>query len=171
MRRRRGETEKVSKGVREYWSKGVKENYTDTPIHRYTDTERHRFPDSKKAGFTILEAMIAVVILAVALLALLRVMPVGIKGSKLAEETTIATMLAQRKIEETRAGTFPAAGTTTGNFTTEGYPNFEYIRDVTIVTPTTYLREVTVSIYWPAGKPAAEQRVVGFTTNVANYNP
>jgi len=119
-------------------------------------------------GFTVLEAMIALVILSIALLALLRVMPVGIKGSKLAEETTIATILAQKKIEEARAATWPPSSVTKINLGSEGYSNFDYIRDVTSVSPTTYLREVTVSIYWPAG---TEQRVVGVTTYVANYSP
>ncbi len=118
-----------------------------------------------KKGFTVLEAMVAVIILAIALLALLRVLPVGIKGSKLAEETTIATMLAQKKIEEARADTWPPTSVAKTNLGPD-YPNFDYIQDVTSVTPTTYLREVTVSIYWPAG---TEQRVVGITTHVAKY--
>ncbi len=121
-----------------------------------------------KRGFTVLEAMVALVILSLALLALLRVLPVGIKGSKLAEETTIATMLAQRKMEETRAKTWPLAGGS-GNFAGEGYPNFEYILGITIATPTTYLRELTVSVSWPAG--ASSQRTVALKTHVANYNP
>lgn len=118
-----------------------------------------------KRGFTVLEAMIALVILSMALLALLRVMPVGIKGSKMAEETTIATMLAQKKIEEARAAPWPPSSVAKTNLGPD-YLNFDYIQDVTSVTPTTYLREVTVSIYWPAG---TEQRVVGITTHVAKY--
>lgn len=124
-------------------------------------------------GFTVLEAMVALVILSLALLALLRVLPVGIKGSKLAEETTIATMLAQKKIEEKRAGTWPPTGGS-GNFVSENYPNFEY--DLVVSDPgISNLRTVDVSIYWPAplGDPGnrSGQRCVGIKTYVANYNP
>lgn len=171
MKRRGGETVKGSNGVRECRSKGVKENYTDTPIRRYTDTAIHRFPDSKKAGFTVLEAMVALVILSLALLALLRVLPVGIKGSKLAEETTIATMLAQRKTEETRAAGYPALGNPDGTF---GSPdnNFDWEIKV-IVGPTDTVREVSCSIYWPADSGSkgdrGKQRCVGIKTYIANY--
>ena len=109
MKRRNGEREKGSNGVREYRSKGVKENYTDTPIRRYTDTEIHRFPDSKKAGFTILEAMIALSILAVGLLGLLQALPAGLKASKLGEDMTVAVLLGQQKMEEARYSTWPPA--------------------------------------------------------------
>ena len=119
-----------------------------------------------RKGFTVLEAMIAVIILAIALLALLRVMPAGIRGSKLAEETTIATMLAQKKIEEARAGSWPPSSSS-DDFTSEGYPNFEYIIDITSVNPTAYLREVTVTVSWPAG--ASDQRSVVLKTHVAKY--
>ncbi len=119
-----------------------------------------------KRGFTVLEAMIALVILSMALLALLRVMPVGIKGSKLAEQTTIATMLAQKKIEETREKTWPLAGGS-GNFADDGYPNFDYVLEITSATPTTYLREVTVTVSWPAG--VTPQRTVALQTHIANY--
>ncbi len=56
---------KRSNGVRECRSKVIKENYTDTPIRRYTDTETHRFSDSKKAGFSLIEMMVVVVIIAI----------------------------------------------------------------------------------------------------------
>lgn len=163
MKRRKGEREKEGRSPIPrpvpLEAKGFPSGFTDSPIHFQT-------------GFTILEAMIALVILSIALLALLRVMPVGIKGSKLAEETTTATMLAQKKIEKTRAAGYPGTGTTDGTFAA---PNDNFDWEMTVSNPgISYLRTVDVSVYWPAplgnlGNRSG-QRCVGIKTYVADYS-
>jgi prepilin-type N-terminal cleavage/methylation domain-containing protein len=126
----------------------------------------------KKRGFTILEAMIAVTILAIGLLALMRVLPVGTRASKLAEQTTLAAMFAQEKLEDLRESTltsFPPSNAE-GTFAEEGYPNFGY--DIAVfdyVSPTSTIRGVTISIYWPADADVEEQRHLLFTTALSDH--
>ena len=116
-------------------------------------------------GFTLLEIMVALTIMAVALLGLLSVMTMGLKGSKRAEETTIATMLAQRKIEEMRSvTTWPPSGSS-GNFSSP-YDNFDYAVVVTS-GPATDAKEVTVTISWPHG---TTDHCVGIKTYIAKHS-
>lgn len=111
-------------------------------------------------GFTLLEIMVALTIMVVALLGLLRVMTMGLKGSKRAEEMTIATMLAQRKIEDTRTG-YPEIGTTDDTFAS---PDNNYDWEINVIDgPTDTVREVTVTVSWPHG-------AVGIKTYIADHS-
>lgn len=60
---------------------------------------------SKKTskGFSLLEVMVAVVILAFGLLAIMHLFPIGLRASKISQDTTVATFLAQQKMEKLRA--------------------------------------------------------------------
>lgn len=53
-----------------------------------------------KAGFTLLEVLLALAILTIAVLTLMGLFPLGLKGSSQAKQITIATSLAQAKIEQ-----------------------------------------------------------------------
>jgi prepilin-type N-terminal cleavage/methylation domain-containing protein len=53
----------------------------------------------KQSGFTLIEVMIAVVILAVGLLALMAMQIVSIKANAFSSEMTYSTMLAQQQLE------------------------------------------------------------------------
>lgn len=57
---------------------------------------------SDRKGFSLLEVMVAVVILAFGLLAIMHLFPIGLRASKISQDTTVATFLAQQKIEELR---------------------------------------------------------------------
>ena len=76
--------------------------YTNTPLHRYSVTPIPRYTDSKKAGFSLLEVMFAVIILGVGLLAIMHLFPIGLRASKISQDTTVGSFLAQAKIEELR---------------------------------------------------------------------
>ncbi|RLB04963.1 MAG: hypothetical protein DRG83_03640 [Deltaproteobacteria bacterium] len=55
---------------------------------------------SNRNGFTLLEVMIAFVILAIGLLGLAALQIVAVKGNAFSSEMTFASMLAQQKLEE-----------------------------------------------------------------------
>ncbi|MCG2676255.1 hypothetical protein L6304_03605, partial [bacterium] len=82
--------------------------------------------------------------------------------------TTIATMLAQRKMEELRSGSW-ASLASSGSKTAFPSPSENFQWETTVTTPATNLKEVSLSVWWPAG--ASSQRCVGIKTYVANYNP
>ncbi|MCK4649302.1 hypothetical protein KAT51_07245 [bacterium] len=119
-------------------------------------------------GFTILEAMIALVLLAFGILALLRVMPVALKASKRAEETTIATILAQQKLEEWRACNPDPSTLCAGNLETTGEFDEKYEWELSTITYVTDVCNSSVSVWYPAdqGSPGdrEKQRVVNLTT-------
>lgn len=129
-------------------------------------------------GFTILEVVMALLILSIGLLALLRAIPVGLQASGLGHDTTVAALLAQEKLEEARYSTWPpTSGTTSGSFTSPN-DNFEWEMTVTSIAPTTYLREISLSVFWPAdaggpptpGTGREKQRCVNIMTYLAKYS-
>lgn len=54
-----------------------------------------------KSGFSLVEAIIAVAVLGIAVIALMQVFPIGVKTSSLSRKTTVAVNLAQSFLEET----------------------------------------------------------------------
>lgn len=132
---------------------------------RYLKNRLKRF--LSPTGFTILEVVIALAILSIGLLALLRAIPVGLEASGRAHDTTVALLLAEQKLEEARYSAWPPSD---GN-DTFGSPNdnFDWARAVTSVAPTTYLREVSISVYWPAAAGDSSDRSKQRCVNVRNY--
>jgi type IV pilus assembly protein PilV len=66
-------------------------------------------------GFTLIEVMIALVILAVGLLALMTMQIVSIKANAFSSEITYSTMLAQRQLETLRNLSFSDADLSAGD--------------------------------------------------------
>ena len=145
--------------------------YPDTPIRRYTDTEIHRFPNSKKAGFSLLEVMVAVVVLAFGLLAIMHLFPIGLRASKISQDTTVASFLAQAKIEELRntGWTSLSSGTTTEEYgTITGYLQFKRVTTISdedaVNEPK--LKKVVEEVFY---KPYGGERSVKLVTLFTNY--
>ena len=97
-------------------------------------------------GFTLLEVMIAVAILAVSLLAIFNLQSTSLLGSGRAQKTTIATSLARLKMSQVlieleagmAKGEFPEDKEESGLFEEEKYPDYGWklkIRKVEIPTP------------------------------------
>lgn len=59
-----------------------------------------QIPNSQKKGFTLVEAMVAVFILTVGISAILVIFPSGLRIVRSSKMATVATHLAQEKIEE-----------------------------------------------------------------------
>lgn len=55
---------------------------------------------NKKSGFSIIEVLVAITFLTVGIFAIAHMFPTGISISQISEENTIATTLAQDKLEE-----------------------------------------------------------------------
>ena len=126
-----------------------------------------------KSGFTLIEITIALLLLAVGLVGILTLFPVGFDASLRAANITEATFLAQGLMEDLKREGYSGtrlvnalSATQSGDFTTDGYPNYEYGIDAVDVSS---LRETTVIVYWPAG--AADQRSVELKTYIVDYEP
>ena len=71
---------------------------------------------SRCPGFSLVELLVALVILSTAVVALVRVFTVSLAGSARAGDQTTASFLARQLVEEARAETSLIAGTETGAF-------------------------------------------------------
>jgi type IV pilus assembly protein PilV len=120
-------------------------------------------------GFTLIEVMIALVILAVGILALATMQIVSIRSNAFSSEMTYATMMAQTRLEAIRNMNYDDV-TAVGQVTLPVDPTTKGIayrvqRLVQNNTPVTDMKTVTLVIDWlgaPAG--SAGGQTVWFTT-------
>lgn len=110
------------------------------------------------AGFTLLEVMVAVAVVAIALVVLLRLHLVSLDNTLRAQDLTTAVLLAQGKMAT--MGTFPDTGEEQGKF--EG-PELQRFRWLTRVTehsfpvgtegkPPLEVRHILVAVLWSEGQ-------------------
>jgi Tfp pilus assembly protein PilV len=77
------------------------------------DTKKHNRLNQQ--GITIMEVLIAMVILSLSLLLLLNMAMVALDGNDWSDRTTRATVLLQQKLEELRTDDDPASGADTAS--------------------------------------------------------
>ncbi len=116
----------------------IKPKVSDSPIPP--------FSDSKKKGFTLIEVMIAIAIIAVALVVILHSYGLGVSMANVSQDFSLATLLAQGKMAEIELEGFPEVGGEEGDFGEE-YPRFTWRKRVT-ETPIEDLRKVTLTVSW-----------------------
>jgi type IV pilus assembly protein PilV len=129
-----------------------------------------RMPSRSTKGFTLIEVMIALIILAAGLLALATMQIVSVRSNAFSSEMTYAAMLAQGRLEDVRNMNYDAVtayGPTTlpVDPTTKGVA-YRVEQTVQNNTPTTDMKTVTLKIDWlgtPAGS-APGATTVWFTT-------
>lgn len=114
-------------------------------------------------GFSLLEVLLAVAILAITLPVLLGLRNFDLELQSRSMELTTATLLAQEKLLETElSGSFPI-GESTGEFQTpapgvlssiaetDRAPGYRWKRSI-MPTPLELIREVKIQISWPRGQ-------------------
>ncbi|MFZ5981579.1 MAG: type IV pilus modification PilV family protein [Candidatus Zixiibacteriota bacterium] len=92
-------------------------------------------------GITILEVLIAMIILSLALLMLLNMAMVALDGNDWSNKTTIATNLLQEKIEQLRGIENPTLGSYSD---TVG----DVVRNWQVSSAGNYLRQIDVQVVW-----------------------
>ncbi len=124
----------------------------------------------------MVEIITALAILVIGMVALMRLFPVGLRASKVAEDLTTASHLAQEQLETIRRAGWEVYniynGLDTddadnidwyGNYDGTNYPSWRaWVR----TTSVNYLYRVDLKIYW---LDIEEERSETFTTNLANY--
>jgi prepilin-type N-terminal cleavage/methylation domain-containing protein len=107
--------------------------------------------DSSKEmnGFTLIEVLIALIILSIALLALAGLMVTTTKNNSFGSHMTEAATFAQDKLEELRAMGWKNVPEGTGSDQKSGSTNINYIRirNWTVAT-NGVLKTITISINW-----------------------
>jgi type IV pilus assembly protein PilV len=106
-----------------------------------------------KKGFTLIEVLIATLVLAIGLLSLATLAGTVIRGNSFSNKMTTATTLAQDKMEEIKRLGYDNAGTAAGteNYgSIAGYSAYKRVTTVATGSPATGMKTVTVTVSWDA---------------------
>lgn len=122
----------------------------------------------KNEGFTLLEVMIALVILSVGLLGLAALQLVAVKSNAFSSEMTYATMLAQQHAEILKSRAYTDADLTAGSHSAVGSSKgvqYTVTWNVTDNSPDTDMKTVNLTVTWSSlrqgtADQTAEQRTV-----------
>ena len=104
---------------------------------------------TRRRGFTLIEVLVALAILAIALAAAARAANVAIDSAQETRLRTLATWIAQNRVAELMAtNVFPSTGTVSGRSSMAGI-DFEW-QQVTSETPNAAFRKVELKVLRPA---------------------
>lgn len=98
------------------------------------------------SGFTLIEVMIALVILSVGILGAASMQISAIKGNGMANKITEASMVASDRAERLLALNFSSSDLKDGSETVEGF-GVSWV----VASPTTDSRDITVTVAWKEG--------------------
>ena len=116
-------------------------------------------------GFTLLEVLVAIIILTAGLLGMAALTGGIIHGNKFSNDLTTATTLAQDKMEDIKRLGY--SGVTSETKAVLSSPYDEYKREVTVTddSPASGMKTVSVKVYW--GGASKENRNVELKTILA----
>jgi len=117
-------------------------------------------------GFTLLEVMVALLIIATSFIVLLHSRNQSVIAADYARHMTIATLLATEKMGEMEQMELSATGEDSGIFG-EDYPEFVWR---TVISDTAYeqVREVRVEVSWGEGEGRRNVELVNYIKAVTN---
>ncbi len=101
-------------------------------------------------GFTLLEVMVAVAIMAMVLVTLLGLKNSSMKDVALAQHMTVATMLAKRKMVETTLVKPLLPAEDEGTFPEDEYKGYSWKKTIA-PTPLVQIMEVHIAVLWKEG--------------------
>jgi type II secretion system protein I len=126
---------------------------SNTPGNRLRAARR---PQPGSSGFTLLEVMVALAVIAFAFVGLLGLNGRNIKGIADDQQLTRATLLARELVSQIQfqvaSGGLQQLDDSHGTF--EGYPGFRWERQV-LTTGLDEVREVVVRVIWDERRPNA----------------
>ena len=112
-------------------------------------------------GFTLVEVLVAALILGVSVLFLFTAFLPGYQNVAYAGRVSQAVMLAQQKVEELKAGPFPPANGTA----THGLYSLAWaVTGIGFAGAPDDLRKITVTVTWPQTGRPGRYDLVGFTS-------
>ena len=116
---------------------------------------------SNAGGFTLLEVMIAVAILATVIVSLMGLKNRSMQDVALAEHMTTATLLARRVMVETVLARPLVPQEKDGEFTEEEYKGYTWQKAVS-PTPLRSILEVRVAVLWKEGEREEKVELVSY---------
>ena len=125
----------------------------------------HPFEKKGQNGFTLIEIMVAIVILSIGLLGMASLTVGIIKGNKLSNNLSVATTLGQDKMEDIRrlgySGTSATTTTVTENYNSiTDYGEYKRVTETTIDSPAAGMKTITVTTYWDSDAHSVEVKTI-----------
>ena len=123
--------------------------------------EPHRYIKKEKdKGFTLIEVLIAIVILSVGLLGMAALTVGIINGNKFSNDLTTATTLAQDKMEDVRRVGYSSVAAETKAPCSSPYAAYDREVLVTNDSPATNMKTITVKVYWDSDSHNVELKTI-----------
>ena len=115
---------------------------------------------NNNSGFTLMEVLVAMLILSVGLLGTAALITGIINSNKLSNRISAATVLAQDKMELIKSVVYSNAVSETRAFLPS--PDDKYEREVTVVddSPAANMKTVTVTVYWESSHSVVLQTIL-----------
>jgi general secretion pathway protein I len=122
---------------------------------------RSEIRDPKFTGFTLLEVMLAVAIMALVLVSLLGLQSRSSKDVELAEHITRATLLAKQVMTETLLVKPIPLQEKEGQFDDEEFADYTW-KKIVVPTPVPQVLEVRVAVLWKEGDRQEQVELVSY---------
>lgn len=109
-------------------------------------------------GFTLIESMFSIAILAIGMFAVMGLLMSVIKGNTLSKRVTTATTIAEDKMEDFKRMGY---NNIVDNFGTDTSNEIDYYWEATVEndTPAVNTKTVTVEVYWNPGTTTSTHKV------------
>ena len=111
-------------------------------------------------GFTLIEVLVAMVILSIGLLGTAALITGIIRGNQVSNRMTAATTLAQDKMENIKSVSYSDAESEPRAFLPSPYEQYERQVFVKNNYPDNDMKTVTVTVYWGSGKSVSLQTIL-----------
>lgn len=119
----------------------------------------------RDTGFTLIEVLIAMIILSIGLLGMASLTIGIIKGNQFSNQLTTATTLAQDKLEDIRGLGYSGMPSTNGTDpeaygTISGYTAYKRETETEVDAPATNMKIITVTVFWGSDDHSVEIKTI-----------